>query len=202
MSEQWRPIKGYEGLYEVSDLGRVRSLDRYNKGRVRRGRILRHYVTGSEYYQVCLSKEGAQRNIAVHRLVAEAFVPNPHGKDTVNHINEDKLDNRACNLEWLTRKENLNYGTRAERQRKSLTKSIGVPVYQIRPDGHNVIRLFKSLTLAGEAVGAQPGEIWEAAEKGFRCRDYKWRRADSVTEHDLLYWEDTGERVFGSNRGE
>lgn len=194
--EIWRAVKGYEGLYEVSNLGRVRSLDRISKGRRRKGRILRHYVTGSEYFQVCLSKEGESKNIAVHRLVATAFVPNPEKKETVNHINEDKRDNRSCNLQWLTLEENLHFGTRAERQRKTLTKNIGVPVFQILPDRHNVVARYESLTLAGEAVGAQPNEIWEAARDGIRCRDFFWRRADSINEQDLLFWRDTGEQIL------
>lgn len=194
--EEWRAIQGYEGFYEVSNLGRVRSIKRQENHYRFSGRVLKPFVTGSNYLQVCLSKEGTAKNIAVHRLVATAFIPNPHGKETVNHINENKQDNRAENLEWLSLKENISYGTRAARQKKSVIESIGVPVYQIAPDGRFAIKEFETYTAAAEAVGATPSEIREAAMNGYRCRGFSWRKKDAVTENDLLFWKETGERVF------
>lgn len=197
VKEEWKSIEGYEGLYEISNLGRVRSHDRVSNGKIRKGRMLKQVITGGGYYHVCLSKNGVFKQCRVHRLVATAFVPNPDAKETVNHINEDKLDNRACNLEWLTLSENVRYGTRSRRAGETLTANIGVPVYQIDLNGFAVIAKFDSLTLAAEAVGAQPGDIWEASKNGGRCKNYRWRRVDSITEHDLLFWKETGKRVFG-----
>lgn len=82
MEESWKPVVGYEGLYEVSDLGRVRSLDRVVKGKrnskwERKGRILQQVNRGNGYYAVCLHKSGTQKMHHVHRLVAVAFIPNP-----------------------------------------------------------------------------------------------------------------------------
>ena len=108
-TEIWKPIKGYEGLYEVSDQGRVKSLNYLHTGQER---ILSQNKTPDDYLQVMLYKNSEQKKLLVHRLVAEAFVPNPENKPTVNHINEDKHDNRAVNLNWMTRKENCNWGTR------------------------------------------------------------------------------------------
>lgn len=110
--EIWLPIEGYEGLYEVSDMGNVRSLN-YNK--TGETKILRPAMTRFGYLQVSLWKDGKRKMVKVHRLVATAFVPNMFGDDYVNHINEVKTDNRADNLMWCTHKENNNWGTRNQR---------------------------------------------------------------------------------------
>ena len=112
--EIWKPISGYEGVYEVSNLGRVRSCDRIvvcNDGRKykRKGKVLRQSYDANKYYKVALCKNGKQKNFSVHRLVAQAFIPNPENKLTVNHKNGDKLDNRVENLEWATREENMQH---------------------------------------------------------------------------------------------
>lgn len=202
MPEEWRAVKGYEGIYEVSNTGRVRSLPRKLKNYCFKGRELKQFTTNSEYCFVGLSLYGKTKTVPVHRLVAEAFVPNPQGKETVNHINENKRDNRAENLEWLSLTENVRYGTRAIRARKTLTDNIGVAVYQLELDGHTVLSKFRSLTLAAQAVGVTPNGIWAVADHGGRCGNYRWIREDCITEYDLLFWKDTGERVFGDNRGE
>lgn len=110
--EEWRPIQDYEGIYEVSSLGRVRSLDRYVQGRNgskcnRRGRQLRltSYHNGYVIVTLCKPNSKKKRGI-VHRLVAEAFIPNPENKPVVNHKNGIKHDNRLENLEWCTHSEN------------------------------------------------------------------------------------------------
>ena len=111
-NENWLPIEGYEGSYEVSDLGRVRSLVNDKK---RKMKILKPVDNGIGYLMVCLSKDGKQKWFSVHRLVATAFVPNMFGLNEVNHINEDKTDNRESNLMWCDRKENINWGTRTQK---------------------------------------------------------------------------------------
>lgn len=115
MSEQWRPIQGYEGLYEVSDQGRVRSLDRFEvfksgprQGfrRIRRGRVLRTGMDLSGYPQAILSKNARTTCRKVHHLVLEAFVgPRSDGQLT-RHLNSDRADARLTNLVWGTHEEN------------------------------------------------------------------------------------------------
>ena len=103
--EVWKPIKGYEGLYEISNLGRVKSLNYRGTGK---GKILKNIEDRKGYLKVCLTKNGRHKIFRVHRLVAEAFIPNPENKPCVDHINTIKNDNRIENLRWVTNKENNN----------------------------------------------------------------------------------------------
>jgi hypothetical protein len=107
--ENWKPVVGYENIYEVSDLGRVRRLkckyalnDRIVKSS-RRGCI------NNTAMSVSLSNKNVSKNYNVHRLVAMAFIPNPHNKPTVNHIDGDRANNKLSNLEWATQKEQIRH---------------------------------------------------------------------------------------------
>lgn len=129
MQETWKTIQGYEGLYEVSDLGRVRSL--VDKNGRSRELILKPGNNGKGYLQVNLFKNGVIKKHKVHRLVALTFVEGRDlFKNEVNHINENPSDNRAVNLEWCDRKYNNNHGT--HNQRVAEAKSI--PVVQLTLD--------------------------------------------------------------------
>lgn len=122
MNEEWRDIEGYEGLYQVSNLGRVKSLKyRGHEGCIG---ILTPRLDGKEYETVALYKGGKVRNTKIHRLVAQAFIPNPNNYPQVNHKDEDKTNNNVDNLEWCTNEYNHNYGTRNERVAKSLSKKV------------------------------------------------------------------------------
>ena len=121
MEEIWKNIDGYEGLYQVSNLGRVKSL---NYRRTGKERILKPGTDKGGYLYVFLYKNGKQKPFSIHRLVAKAFIPNPNKKPEVNHKDEDKTNNCLTNLEWMTRKDNLNYGTHNERMAKTKSKSV------------------------------------------------------------------------------
>ena len=123
-NEIWKDIEGYEGLYQVSNLGRVKSLERIDRlGRLKPGVILRPKVERGGYLLVGLHKEGKQKMFLVHRLVAHAFIPNPEGLPEINHRDEDKTNNLVDNLEYCDRKYNMNYGTRNERMTKNRVQS-------------------------------------------------------------------------------
>ena len=128
MREEWRPVVGYEGLYEVSNMGRVRSVKRTvwdSRGyyKIIQERIRKPRKNNNGYLQVFLHKEGKRKNCTIHRLVAQAFLPNPDNLPEVNHKDENPLNNNINNLEWCTRKYNQNYGTRNIRAGKSISKT-------------------------------------------------------------------------------
>ena len=135
MTEEFRDIPGYEGLYEVSNLGRVR----------RNGKILKPWKNNWGYLLVSLCKNGIVRNARIHRLVALAFIPNPQNLPQVNHKDEDKTNNAVSNLEWCTAGYNINY-------------SQSKPVLQFDKSG-NFITEYKSIIEAERITGISNGKI-------------------------------------------
>ena len=129
MIEEWRPVVGYEGIYEVSNTGKVRSLDMYVKigygnYRLHKGKVISLLKKGEYgYIQVNLCYNGKLYKKYVHRLVAQAFLPNPDNLPEVNHRDEDKRNNRVDNLEWCDRSYNLKYGTARIRERDTKIKN-------------------------------------------------------------------------------
>ena len=117
MEEIWKDIKGYEGLYRVSNMGNVESLNYHNTGKTQ---ILRPIIQSKGYLVVALFKDGKPKRHTIHRLVAAAFLSNPLGLPQVNHIDEDKTNNRVENLEWCDCAYNHNYGTRNEKVGRAL----------------------------------------------------------------------------------
>lgn len=186
MEEIWKPVVGYEGLYEVSNIGRVRSLARIvecNGGRKRKlkTRILRQSCAPSGYYMVTLHKKGKQKSGLVHRLVCEAFIPKPLGKDEVNHKDENSKNNNATNLEWVTAKENNNYGTRQERARKAIVEAQGRAVRQLSRDGELVAE-YESLSAACNATGTHVSNITKCAKVVYKTAGgYIWKYKNETT---------------------
>lgn len=117
MSEIWLPVPGYEGLYIISNRGQVKSLDRPGHP----GRVLRPQENSLGYGRVTLSRDNVKRRLFVHRLVAEVFLPRIPGCDVVNHLDFDKSNNAASNLEWTTQKGNVQWSLAAGRYRKGAT---------------------------------------------------------------------------------
>ena len=158
VNEIWRPVKGYEGLYEVSNLGRVKSL-KWDKER-----ILKPNKNRCGYPMICLTHKYQKISKLIHRLVAEAFIPNPDNKPCIDHIDTDKTNNTVVlnedgsvnyektNLRWCTQKENLNNPLTVEKYRNSYqsstaTKKIMKPVIQLSRQG-KPLRYFESATEA------------------------------------------------------
>lgn len=134
MEEEWRPVKGYEGLYEVSNMGRIKSLH-YGEERV-----LKEVDDSHGYKFVNLSKQ-ARKTKLVHRLVAEAFIPNPMNLPVVNHLDGDKHNNCISNLEWCTSKENTNHAIKSGLMRPKLPPK---PIIAYR--GDKFVGTFRSIT--------------------------------------------------------
>ena len=113
-NKEWRPIKGYEGLYEVSNTGEIKSLPRVRKNGkssyLQKEKLLRQSNTTTGYKKVELVKDGKRKSLKVHRLVAQAFIPNPQNKPQVNHLDGNKINNNVSNLEWATISENVQHG--------------------------------------------------------------------------------------------
>lgn len=112
--EIWKEIKEFDGNYSVSTKGRVRS-NGLLKGKNSKVRILKTELSKKGYLRVGLTKDGKQKKYLVHRLVAIAFLDNPNNLPEVNHRNEIKTDNRVENLEWMSRRDNMNYGDRTKK---------------------------------------------------------------------------------------
>ncbi len=130
MKEEWKEIEGYEGLYKVSNTGRVRRIEHEIFGRCHGRRILEEREVTQHndwhgYKKVHLWKKGKDKPFFVHRLVATAFIDNPNDYPQVNHKDEDKTNNVVTNLEWCTCKYNANYGTKKERVRIALKRHYG-----------------------------------------------------------------------------
>jgi hypothetical protein len=148
MVEIWRDIVGYEGLYMVSSLGRVKSLGNGCSNNSKE-RFLKIGHNSRGYCIVKLYKNGTKRTIVVHRLVAAAFIPNPYNLPQVNHKDENKDNNDVSNLEWCTNEYNHNYGTRNARQSITMTNgSCSKPIVQLDDLGR-LIRIFPSIMEAG-----------------------------------------------------
>lgn len=139
-NEQWRDIDGYDGMYQVSDLGRVRS-KKYGSWKVLSTRKNR-----KGYLRLDLSRDGNRKNASVHRLVAQAFIPNDDDNKTqINHINEDKTDNRAVNLEWCTAQYNITYNDIHHRRRHSkLIRDKIKPLYRQDLSNKQNLELFRA----------------------------------------------------------
>ena len=157
MEEIWKTIEGFEGLYEVSNLGRVRSLDRVRKAGYGstanvKGKILTpQYLKGTKYSVVTLCRNEAGKHYLIHRLVATAFIDNPYNLPEVNHKDENPSNNNVSNLEWCDRKYNNNYGT--ARDRASRTRGKVVVQYDI--EGNEISRYWSAREAARQIGKSQ-----------------------------------------------
>ena len=125
VSEIWQDIAGYEGLYMISDKGNVYSVERKDSmGRECGGRTLTPKTNPDGYPRIALNKNGTTKQYLIHRLVAQAFIPNPNNYLEINHKDEDKSNNNVENLEWCTRKYNINFGTGIERATQKQSKKV------------------------------------------------------------------------------
>lgn len=172
MEEIWKDVEGYEGFYQVSNMGRVRSIERrLNDGRIYGGRILEQKQVRNGYMQVHVSKDNKGKYLSVHRLVARAFVPGFVEGADVNHKDEDKTNNRVDNLEWCSHSYNSQYGHRND----TMVEQRSLEVVMMSEDG-STIREFPSLREAARASGVSAAHICQVC-KGERKKagGYRWK---------------------------
>lgn len=214
----WKAIPGYEGYYEVSTEGEIRSLDRYvnNRNSFVVGRIMHLSMGPSGYLQVGLCKNGKRKNFKVHKIVAKVFIPNPDNKPCVDHINTCRTDNRACNLRWVSLKENSSNPLTIIHSKFGKEKVMGIrksgchkfnkdatnkpkPVHRYNLDGV-YIDSFQSLLDAETVTGIEINGIKNAlnkiykhaggylwkTEKALFCEPYKRRRHTKCKVTEML----------------
>ena len=177
MKEIWKAIVGYEGLYEVSNLGMVRSLDRYVPHKTFgkkycKGHMMATHINNAGYVTVNLCKGNRYRSFDIHRLVAIAFLDNPDGLLEVNHIDENKKNNCIENLEWVTKQQNEKHGTKRIRQSEKIKQR----VIQYSVDGQ-FIKEWGSPTDAEVSISGKPtGAISHCAKgKTKTAYGYVWK---------------------------
>ena len=162
MTEIWKDVYGFEGIYQISNYGNVRSVDRlikYSNGNIvsYKGQAIKPYIATNGYVLVDLTKEHKRYKKIVHRLVAEAFIGNPQMFPEVNHIDENKQNNHFENLEWCTVKYNRNFGTRNIRSAKSKDyKSISEKNRLIQ--GKRVLQLDKTGRIINRYISIREAE--------------------------------------------
>lgn len=168
MIEEWRDVEGYEGKYQISNLGNVKSLNYMRTGKEH---LLKLRLDKDGYQTICLYYNGKKKIKKVHRLVAEAFIDNPKSLPQVNHKDEDKTNNIISNLEWCDTTYNNNYGTRPKRMQeinkmsllKSNTKCKSKPVKCLQNN-----KIYISQTQAGKSLNIRDGNIYKVINGTYR----------------------------------
>ena len=164
--EVWKDIPSYEGKYQISNKGRVKSLPRNEKFCKRSEEvILKAFACGSGYQEVILRNNGKRKPKLIHRMVAEAFVPNPAGKGEVNHKDGNKDNNEHSNLEWVTPKENIKHAYDVLEHKRLGRKVLCVETKEV----------FDSLKDAADKKGLQLSLIWKCCNgKQHTTGGYHW----------------------------
>lgn len=204
-NEIWKPVVGYEGLYEVSNLGRIKSLNCYN---YKYPRILKLGKRPDGYLCVGLSKNNTTKTKVVHRLVAEAFIPNPDNLEMVNHKDEDRANNNVENLEWCTRSYNQLYSLKLHPERnKEFSKNFkGLSPWTKRGVAHkntkkvaivndngDIVRIFDNASVAGKELDIFPCDITSVCKLNAIPNRNKQRqigRKRKARGHIFIYLED------------
>ena len=199
-TEIWKPVKGYEGLYEVSNLGNLRSLDKHimygNRYCLFKGKPIKPFSNSMGYLRVGLYKNNQGKKYFVHRLVAEAFIPNPNNLPCIDHIDRNYLNNSADNLRWCTQKENCNnpltrkYASIKNRSKEVIEKRLAtkrknqsygseIPVYYIDEDGSK--RSFKSMAEAQRQTNVPESYISRSVIKKVPTLGKQWYKEEKAT---------------------
>lgn len=193
MKEIWKDIKEYEGLYQVSNLGRIKSLPKYRKayngGYITKERMLNGYPNSTGYLRVFLKKNGREKKFFIHRLVAECFIENKDNKPEVNHIDSDFLNNNVNNLEWVNHQENMQHAWKSGRLnhivdvgKKYGKRTIKYAIEKryrkvcMLDNNGNVIKEYNTMTEAWKENNLDSGGLTRCCQgKQSTCGGYKWK---------------------------
>ena len=183
--EIWKPLEGFDGLYEVSNMGKVRSLKRkidapYLINQQKKsvgGIILKPTIDKDGYERVNIHTATKRKNFYVHVAVAKAFIPNEQNKPFIDHINCNRRDNRTCNLRWVTAKENQNNLLTRQHLKKGKEKT--VVMYDLC---NTPIKAFHSAKMASFILGCSIGHLQQACRKNGIFKSYKWAYAESPSD--------------------
>lgn len=170
MKEIWKDVQNFEGLYQVSNLGRIKSFRKSTKYGCQSEYILKPSIANNGYAQVTLYDNTARHKFLVHRLVAFAFIPNPDNLPQINHKDENRLNNCVSNLEWCTAEYNNAYGTARLRAVDTRSKA----VEQLSFDG-NVLAVYRSARIASQILDIRKGTLVNAINAHTQCQGYFWR---------------------------
>lgn len=163
MEEIWKDLTEFEGLYQVSNTGFIKSMPRQGS----RGGIMKGYIDKKGYIVITLRKDGHQWSKKLHRLIAQEFLPNPKNLSEINHKDENKLNNHIDNLEWCTTQYNNNYGTRTERA----SKHCGKPIICVETGER-----YQGAKWAGQVLNLDPSGITKACKNPNRTvGGYHWK---------------------------
>ena len=179
--EQWKPIYGYEGKYEISSFGRVKSLPKTWKRKDGvplhyKERILKPRINAYGYARVTLSKNGKPKDFFIHRLVAFAFINNPLNLAEVNHKDENPLNNKVDNLEWCSHLYNNNYGTKS--RRGALSNGHKVHLFDLKG---NYICTFPTMRDACRLMGCYLNQIRDCIDNKYKQgAGYIWRKENQL----------------------
>ena len=181
VDEVWKDVQGYEGLYQVSNFGRIKSLERVVKWFARNHwcerfdceKILSQEKNTTGYKTIKLFKDGKKKKLNVHRLVAVAFIPNPEKKETVNHKDGDRTNNNVSNLEWATYSENNQHAY-------DVLGKVGIWTGKPTHNSRKVLRVdtgvvFRSVRMAAKSIGVNQSSLCEALMRGVKCKNIEWR---------------------------
>lgn len=189
MEEIWKDIEGYEGLYQISNLGRVKSLFRTYTTKSKNQftefimthkvneKIIKQSVNKMGYYQVCLYNKEKKKNMLVHRLIAEAFIPNPENKPTVNHIDGNTKNNSLNNLEWATMQEQINHSVNVLNHKRVITKKcrdkqIQLHERQVKRSDGIIYKSIKTASNGNETLRKQINDCCKGRRK--TAGGYQW----------------------------
>ena len=166
--EKWKHIPGYEGFYQVSNLGRVRSLDRISSGKALRGKQIKIGMDPRGYCHFHASKNGTTRTIKVHQAVCWCFLRRDKKRTNVNHKNGIKTDNRVSNLEWCTPKENMSHAFRTGLN----SHHGGLPKLPVMCVDTGTV--FESQLAAAKVIGATQGNLRQSMIKGYTVKGFRF----------------------------